>query len=235
MTRFMRISSNPFQNTPARNGTDSLMKTRWKVQRERNDGENSWWDMRRRLVTKFPIPFAKIQVDSYNFGSILRVSPKVEYEEKTTIFGKLYNVYQLIHSPQDAIPGCWTGQESTKVKRLDTRGAWEDISKQEMITEIKGTATNLSIYFVCICISICRRFGIEIWDRWLRNMCELSLEFNGLFDPSRLVRAKHWETCETTSSVDVIHINETSLKMITKRWSIASSSDSIITVLGKGL
>jgi len=62
--------------------------------------------MRRRLVTKFPIPFAKIQVDSYNFGSILRVSPKVEYEEKTTIFGKLYNVYQLIHSPQDAIPGC---------------------------------------------------------------------------------------------------------------------------------
>lgn len=27
------------------------------------------------------------KVDSYNFGSILRISPKVEYEEKTTIFG----------------------------------------------------------------------------------------------------------------------------------------------------
>jgi hypothetical protein len=28
-----------------------------------------------------------LTVDSYNFGSILRISPKVEYEEKTTIFG----------------------------------------------------------------------------------------------------------------------------------------------------
>lgn len=43
----------------------------------------------KKVSHKNSIPFAKIQVDSYNFGSILRVSPKVEYEEKTTIFGKL--------------------------------------------------------------------------------------------------------------------------------------------------
>jgi len=27
------------------------------------------------------------KIDAYNFGTILRISPKVEYEEKTTIFG----------------------------------------------------------------------------------------------------------------------------------------------------
>jgi len=27
------------------------------------------------------------KIDTYNFGTILRISPKVEYEEKTTIFG----------------------------------------------------------------------------------------------------------------------------------------------------
>jgi len=27
------------------------------------------------------------KIDLYNFGTILRISPQVEYEEKTTIFG----------------------------------------------------------------------------------------------------------------------------------------------------
>jgi hypothetical protein len=31
----------------------------------------------------------------YNFGSILRVSPKVEYEEKTTIFGMALSLVKI--------------------------------------------------------------------------------------------------------------------------------------------
>lgn len=27
------------------------------------------------------------KINMYNFGTILRISPKVEYEEKTTVFG----------------------------------------------------------------------------------------------------------------------------------------------------
>ena len=40
------------------------------------------------------------QVDSYNFGSILRISPKVEYEEDTTIFGKGFGEYSLTPAPR---------------------------------------------------------------------------------------------------------------------------------------
>ena len=32
------------------------------------------------------------RVDDYNFGTILRTSPKVEYEEHTTIFGTIHHM-----------------------------------------------------------------------------------------------------------------------------------------------
>lgn len=37
------------------------------------------------------------KIDMYNFGTILRISPKTEYEEDTTIFGK----------SSLRVSGCW--------------------------------------------------------------------------------------------------------------------------------
>jgi len=61
-------------------------------------GKKRWREFMMRYEKKVNMHapyFAYIKVALYNFGSILRVSPKVEYEEKTTIFGALLPLVKI--------------------------------------------------------------------------------------------------------------------------------------------
>jgi hypothetical protein len=62
------------------------------------------------------------KIDMYNFGTILRISPKTEYEQDTTIFGKspvlvlLFGWIEADGSSADAVSRDRVGEKSVEVE-----------------------------------------------------------------------------------------------------------------------
>jgi hypothetical protein len=62
------------------------------------------------------------KIDMYNFGTILRISPKTEYEQDTTIFGKSPSIGLLLGgleadgSSADAVSCDRVGEESVEIE-----------------------------------------------------------------------------------------------------------------------